>query len=224
MTTRIRHPQNAPGPFYVEDGCCTLCGVPETLAPEMFGSDTSHCFVKRQPESTGDIDRAIEVMWSSEVRCVRYSGTDLDILRRLAQLGEADLTDAPQPVGVVWQQRNHAAVSTTDDTLRTLTAEQVAMLLTAHLQGRALGEYSIVRGPCSAQVCEISINWFEFRFHRVVISVVERADVRWLINHHGPQGLSVTIHDWLHSESRCSVRWLTADEWARNQPGQSLPW
>ena len=51
MTERVRpHPEHATGPFYVEDGCCTACGVPEAMAPKLFAWDgNSHCFVKRQP-------------------------------------------------------------------------------------------------------------------------------------------------------------------------------
>jgi len=34
----MTHPRNAPGEFYVEKDCCTLCGVPWTIAPELFES------------------------------------------------------------------------------------------------------------------------------------------------------------------------------------------
>jgi hypothetical protein len=42
-------PRNAPGEFYVEHGCCTLCGVPWRYAPELFSHDEHGCWVARQP-------------------------------------------------------------------------------------------------------------------------------------------------------------------------------
>ena len=37
MSEHKPHPANVPGDFYVEDGCCTMCLVPFTEAPELFG-------------------------------------------------------------------------------------------------------------------------------------------------------------------------------------------
>jgi len=57
------HSQNVPGPFYVEDGCCLLCDVPRSVAPEMFKytDDQTHCFIYRQPESPADLEKMFEV-------------------------------------------------------------------------------------------------------------------------------------------------------------------
>ena len=35
-TNRTSYRLNVIGPFYVEDGCCTLCAVPDAIAPELF--------------------------------------------------------------------------------------------------------------------------------------------------------------------------------------------
>jgi hypothetical protein len=57
---RKRYRLNVVGPFYVEDGCCTLCGVPGVTAPSLFGGfgpdgsvleGIEQCWVKRQPSS-----------------------------------------------------------------------------------------------------------------------------------------------------------------------------
>ena len=53
------HPKNVPGPLYVLDGCCTACGVPTSIAPELFEFDSrDHCYVKRQPDSDGEMEKA----------------------------------------------------------------------------------------------------------------------------------------------------------------------
>lgn len=222
---RTRHPQNASGPFYVEEGCCTMCGVPETYAPEMFGADARpHCFVKSQPVSEVAIDRAIRVMWMSELGCVRYGGSDPRIIGRLAELGEASLCDEPAPPGAAPRRRDHAAIATTDANLRALTADQLGALLTSHLQAKPESPYRFRPGHCSTSVCDICISWFEDVFHLIRISVSDRDDVRWLIHHAGPVGLSFAIHDWLAGEGDWSVRWLTEAEWAKNEPGRRLPW
>ena len=90
------HKDNAPGPFYVCDGCCTACDIPFADAPEMFAYDDEyHCYVKRQPESESELSRMIRVMLSAELECIRYRGDDQDILRRLAEAGSTNLSDAP---------------------------------------------------------------------------------------------------------------------------------
>ena len=74
--THTRHHLNVAGPFYVEDGCCTRCGVPDVTAPELFGEADYTCFVKRQPETTDEVDRMVRAMITSEVGCIRYGGVD----------------------------------------------------------------------------------------------------------------------------------------------------
>jgi hypothetical protein len=97
------HPKNAAGPFYVLNGCCTACGVPTAIAPELFEFDsTHHCYVKRQPSSNAEMEKALHVLRGQELGCVRYRGTDEAILRRLAEAGEAQQCDhPPADVGVV---------------------------------------------------------------------------------------------------------------------------
>ena len=79
--THTRHHLNVAGPFYVEDGCCTRCGVPDVTAPELFGEADYTCFVKRQPETTDEVDRMVRAMITSEVGCIRYGGVDAAVIR-----------------------------------------------------------------------------------------------------------------------------------------------
>lgn len=107
---RRRHPDNVPGDFYVEDGCCTLCGVPEQFAPDLFppiDDDSEHCFVRKQPTSTDEVDRMFEVIACAELDCIRYAGSDRAILTRLCASGHQDLCDnlpddlRPAPRGII---------------------------------------------------------------------------------------------------------------------------
>lgn len=89
----IRHPASAPGDFYVEYKCCLACGVPQALAPELVGwtdEHYAHCFWKKQPETSAEIEQAIKVLKSQELGCHRYAGTDRSILERLASEGCCD--------------------------------------------------------------------------------------------------------------------------------------
>ncbi len=66
------HNDNVDGPFYVGHGCCTACDIPFQLAPEMFSYDRDqHCYVSRQPETKGELDRMIRTLLYSEVQCIR---------------------------------------------------------------------------------------------------------------------------------------------------------
>jgi hypothetical protein len=61
-----------------------------------------HCYVKRQPNSTAEMEKAIHVIRAQELDCVRYRGTDGATLRRLAEAGEAHHCDhPPADIGVV---------------------------------------------------------------------------------------------------------------------------
>lgn len=74
-------PRNAPGDFYVEKDCCTLCGVPSQLAPELFADDDDGCWVARQPATPIEQQKMLKVIEMQELGCVRYRGNDRRIVR-----------------------------------------------------------------------------------------------------------------------------------------------
>jgi len=87
------HPRNVPGPFYVVNGCCTTCGVPE-MAPGIFEfAPEGHCYVKGQPSTSEGVELALRVIRTQELGCIRYAGSDPAILRRLAEADEAEQCD-----------------------------------------------------------------------------------------------------------------------------------
>jgi hypothetical protein len=98
MATRPPHPSNAPGDFYVEDGCCTACGMPFSVAPDLFASlPDGHCYVSRQPTNGGEIYRMISAFSVQEVGCIRYKGSNRVIKIRLIATGEGDQCDQLEP-------------------------------------------------------------------------------------------------------------------------------
>jgi hypothetical protein len=99
---RKRYVLNAPGPFYVEDGCCTLCGVPGVTAPDLFGGfevdgsvrkDVAQCWVRCQPADESELSAMIETMARQELGCIRYAGRDPQIVARVRDVGEGDQID-----------------------------------------------------------------------------------------------------------------------------------
>jgi hypothetical protein len=101
--SRIPHPANVPGDYYVEDGCCTMCTLPFGEAPELIGETIdprghSHCFVKCQPRNELETEHMVSAIQVAELRCIRYRGTDAKILSRLTEMGEAEVCDALSPV------------------------------------------------------------------------------------------------------------------------------
>lgn len=80
------HPRSAAGDFYVEKGQCLACGVPHVVAPDLVGwtdEKVQHCFWKKQPETPAELERAIAVLETQELKCHRYAGTDPAILDRV---------------------------------------------------------------------------------------------------------------------------------------------
>jgi hypothetical protein len=95
------HPNNAPGPFYVVNDCCTLCGVPE-FAPTLFELDFgegNHCWVKRQPTTAAELDQMLEVIAAADLGCIRYRGAEFDIIEQMKAMNRADKVDAPGAYG-----------------------------------------------------------------------------------------------------------------------------
>lgn len=94
------HPANVPGQFYVEDGCCLSCGVPESIAPDLFKwtDDGWHCYINKQPENDAEFDQMFEAMTSSEADCIRARTCSAKFFERLKSTGyESDqqLEDDP---------------------------------------------------------------------------------------------------------------------------------
>ena len=99
MTSRKPHPKNVPGDFYVENECCVLCGVPQEIAPDLFSpldEDGEHCFVRAQPETPDQVQRIIEVIQAAEYRCIRYAGKDVEIRKRIRDVGAGEVCDDPR--------------------------------------------------------------------------------------------------------------------------------
>jgi hypothetical protein len=105
MRLRISHRLNAPGDFYVEDGCCTGCEVPFNEAPGHFGTDkTGHCFVCKQPSTSDEVQGMICAIAVSEVGCIRYAGDNPEVLRELKKHGNAEQCDALFSERYPWNQ------------------------------------------------------------------------------------------------------------------------
>ena len=86
MTIQRFH-KNVPGPFYVVDGECIICGDPEHEAPDMIGYDEErqHCYFKKQPSTPEEIDRALRAVWVSCCQAVRYDGNDPNVEKRISE-------------------------------------------------------------------------------------------------------------------------------------------
>ena len=94
MTSRTPFPENVPGDFYVEDGCCLSCGMPTTVAPELFAyAPGGHCYVRKQPTTPAEVHHMIEAFAVQDDQCIRYMGLSRVIQIRLIGNGEGDQCD-----------------------------------------------------------------------------------------------------------------------------------
>jgi len=81
-----RDPFSAPGDFYRENQCCTSCGIPEVVAPDLIGrveERYTECFWKKQPETKAELERAFAIFEGQELGCFRYAGHDPAIQARI---------------------------------------------------------------------------------------------------------------------------------------------
>src|SRR4051812_13422583 len=104
MAAERPHRLNVIGPFYVVDGCCTACGVPEAEAPQLFASDDSrHCYVRKQPSDAEQLRQMINAIACAELPCIRYRGQDQEVLSALRSIGGLDQHDQAESSGF-WQR------------------------------------------------------------------------------------------------------------------------
>ena len=89
MSSPKAYPENAPGPFYVEDDLCILCGIPESVAPNLVSMSRNHCYFRKQPQSDVELEQAIQAVESCCCGAYRYRGTDPKVIERLG----ADVCD-----------------------------------------------------------------------------------------------------------------------------------
>jgi hypothetical protein len=229
------HPENAEGDFYVEDGCCITCGVPEDRAPGIFGwvddpKGYTHCVVKRQPSTSLEITQTLEAMASAEVDCIRYKGRAEEILRRIGEMGEAHLSDEPLPAGAHFIDRDRVTFTIRD--AAQLSAADLASEFEHYLEAvnrqRETALYEIE--PRSPNAPKVRFSWFRGAFHAVTFETlksepgfVAMADPAQSVLPVGVptsiRGISRLIDEWLRGSERFQdLRWYSAEQWRKGGP------
>ena len=97
----VPEPTSVPGDFYVENQCCTSCGVPQAVAPDLVGwvdEEKSHCFWKKQPETQAELEHAFAIFDGQELGCHRYASYDPAIQTRIG------IENCDYPAGNLFQR------------------------------------------------------------------------------------------------------------------------
>jgi hypothetical protein len=86
------HAMNAPGDFFVRDGCCMSCLVPVESVPHLLTYDHNlqHCYVHRQPATEAETEQMVAALRQSEVRCIYYKGSDNQVIALLKSKGDSE--------------------------------------------------------------------------------------------------------------------------------------
>ena len=220
MPPRKRYALNVVGPFYVEDGCCTACGVPQSIAPALFTeNEHEHCYVRRQPGDEAETDAMLRVIATQELGCIRYGGSDPTILRRLVEGGEGDQCDEPAPRGVAPIRRDHVRFTVERRKTPWTASEILERMVAFNARWRTTSLHE-----ASAAVASVSVSWFEDNYHRIEASASNETG-NWIIRHHGPPRLSDSIHDWLTQDPAFgSLRWQTREQSDADGTWTATPW
>ena len=220
MRAKQRYALNVIGPFYVEDGCCTSCGVPASIAPELFSqSDREHCYVRRQPENAAETEAMLRVIVTQDLGCIRYGGSDPAVLRCLVESGERAQCDVPTPRGVVPMRRDHVTFIARQRPISWTAREILERLVAFNSAFRTTAIYAAADGSAS-----VSVSWYEDSYYRID-ALASNESGRWVVRHHGPSRLSDSIHDWLVHEPWFEVAgWQTREQWQTSGVSTPTPW
>ena len=82
--------------IYVDSQCCTSCGVPWSVAPDLFEERDNACVVRQQPRTVPELRRALKVFVAQDLGCVRYRGTDPRVVALLTKVGCRTHCDEPE--------------------------------------------------------------------------------------------------------------------------------
>jgi hypothetical protein len=231
MSDTIRpHPKNAPGDFYVEDGCCLYCGVPEVTAPEMFAWDGDHCFVARQPATPRDFENMLEAMRMADLECVRYRGQAPDIVRSVVEYGQGYLLDVAPPTHLREIVRTYVTFDLTSEFSGQPTVRGVAEKLEAYLRETSDNprvNYKFVGVRVALGVASLAYGWAE-ELHPIEVLRSQRVDGSFLIRHSpvvllGTRAVSRILDAWLRSGCFQNFRWYSEDEWNSGATGRNTP-
>ena len=218
------HPANAPGDFYVEEGCCLACGASVAEAPDLFawveGAAYPHCAVFKQPQTKEAFDRAIAAMWSSEVDCIRYRGKDPDILRRIAEMGHADLCDVAPPGDAAPLTRSHVSFRNVEgqalDDAKDIASGFVTFVKQQNTGATAIRYHAEVVGGDQIRAA-VRVSWVADHDHIVEFERVGPG--QWLgvtkpAERLAAIGLSRFVDTWLRADqSFTDLRWFTKEQW-----------
>jgi hypothetical protein len=198
----------------------------------MFGwtDDETHCFVRRQPENADEIDGAVRALWSSEVDCIRYRGTDPALLKRIAELGGADRCDVDQ--GRVRMRIRDRVL------LRSRLGEADSATALADRFRSYLAEADRpwpyrLRPRRRWRPARVIFSWDsgitgKGHFNSVTFAVCGEGKGRFLARlaawSPAATGLALLVHDWLkEAEAAEEVRWFSLDELDSGKPGFHMP-
>ncbi len=217
MTHDVKpHPLNVIGDFYVEDGCCTACDVPQAEAPDLFGMTDEpyhHCYVKRQPHSKAEHDEMLSAIACAELQCIHYRGNDSAIISRLSAMDEMEICDTTPPPGTELGLRTHVTFATT----RSPDMQMLASSFKAFLKTQR-GEYSRISFPWfSSSSITVTYKRNDRRWRNVAF---ESCDDQVHVSHDADDDIAVTwyIYQWLDTLNGLSdIRWYTDDGWRNSK-------
>jgi hypothetical protein len=207
--------------FYIEAECCLSCGVPESVAPELFGMGEHACFLRRQPVSHPETDKMLRAMRQSEVDCIRYRGSDHALLKRL---GEADLAYLADDERV----HEFSALRRDRVTFSLPVSRQDTPAVVADMFRDFLGRndrYTVRRAVLRRRV---SFSWYERNYNSVVFGTRPNGEpVAVLRPGSAPalQGLAETVDEWLRNVYGADdIAWHTREGLAAGKIGYRLPY
>lgn len=212
-----RHFKNIEGDFYVEDGCCTACGIPDEYAPGLMSyAEDGHCYFSKQPENNSELYKAIKAVWASEVQCLRYGGEDRAILRRLA---EADAGETCDRIDLIADAapviRNH--VTFAGEHIQRVN--DIANAFYAYLKDTSEWNKQLVLSAIKDDggALNFSYSWYDNECYPIWF---EAAGTGWHIFHArngesaASRSISIRIDEWLRLDSQFDdIRWFTESAW-----------
>ena len=223
------YPKNIEGDFYVEDGCCLACDIPNYYAPDLFSYDESlHCFVSKQPANQDELFRMIEIVMSADLECIRYSGTNPQMLKRLAEAGVSYSCDNKHLVQNIKPLLiNHVTFECPQFESAVEVAEQFKENILK--ENSEYIQHKFSNYTEDELGISYNYNWYQENYCRIWFNKIESANV-WHVFHsidyekEHSRGITIRIDEWLRANEKVSgIKWFTNPAWKKSSDWLETP-
>lgn len=210
----MNEPHNHRG-FYIDQVSCVTCGICDAIAPDIFVEDESVWRVQQQPQTIDEIDKTVEAAWSCITSCIRYSGQDEALIKRLAEAGLAESVDNSAAQKYEMKPRKYIRFSLD----KIYSTAELAAMFTQYLRTQ-----DVTVLPKLMNSSKVRLSWYRWYFKTLIFCIDKNNEYFIELRSMTANiGLGWKVEEWLSEIGASHIRFLTRDDFKNGSEGLHRP-